>query len=565
MQNHKILNILPPNRHLQDALSKELGISRILSQILANRGIKSKQEAKEFLKPKLSDLLDANLFSDMRKAVKLLRDAAKKKQRVMIFGDYDADGITGLALLKTRFKKMGLEVEHYLPHRVHEGYGLNKKILQICKEKRIDILVSVDCGTNDHGLIKELRREKVEVIITDHHEPSDPDKKSMASALLNPKVKSCGYKFRDLAGVGVAYKLCQALANDPLADDMDLVAIGTIADIVPLVGENRIFAKEGLARISQTRRLGLRALMDVAGISGKKMSSRFVSFILGPRINASGRIDTAETSLALLLADSDIEAKRLAQIVHSQNRERQKIERGILEEAQDIIDREVNFKDHKVIVIAKENWHQGVLGIVASKLADRFYRPTIVLSLTDDLCKGSGRSIKNFHLLDALLHCKDQLHTFGGHSHAVGLVVKRSNIDDFRQSINRLAHDKLRIEDLLPCLEVDMELPLAQLGEAEIIEFEALEPFGRGNPNPKFYSRGLKVKGEAAVLSRDTLKFWVSEAGITYPAIGFGMSSSKQSVEEADSIDLVYSPRIDTWQGEDSIILEIEEIFLNRE
>ena len=560
MLSHKILNISSPNICLQEKLSKGLGVSKILSQILINRGIKDIAQAWNFLNVKLEDLLDPYSFSDMHNAVSLIKKTSLAKEKIMIFGDYDVDGITSLTLLKNTLKKINAQVEHYLPHRIKEGYGLSKDILQIAKQKNVKLLITVDCGTSNHKEIEELRRNDIEVIVTDHHEPLSPEL-SPASSVINPKVKGSGYKFKDLAGVGVAYKLCQAITNSDLREDLDLVSLGTIADVVPLNGENRIIVKEGLARLQDTKRPGLVALMETAGIKRRKFNSTFVSFILGPRINASGRMDTPETSLNLLLSQTQEEAQELAKKIEEHNRSRQKIEGKILEEAEDLINREINFKEHKIIVIAKENWHKGVLGIVASKLADRFYRPAIVISIGEGLCKGSGRSIKNFHLFAALLECKEFLNSFGGHAHAVGLVIAPEKIEDFKRNINRLAHEKLVLEDLLPSLELDMELDLSDLNEKVISELESLEPFGEGNPEPLLYTRNLKLKGEPRELSRETLKFWVSDGKATFQAIGFGLSSLREALINSTNFDLVYTPRIDNWQDNSSVILEVKDIF----
>jgi len=561
MHAHRILNIASLHSSLQNTLHKEIGISKILAQILINRGIKTAPEAERFLNSKLEYLLDPFTFNDMPKAVNLVKRAIKNKERVMIFGDYDVDGVTSIALLKTTLFKLGLEPLHYLPHRIKEGYGLNKNILNIVRKHRIKLLITADCGINNHEEIKELRRSNVEVIITDHHEPLNGWASPLASAAINPKIKNAHYKYRDLAGVGVAYKFCQALSKDNLFEDLDLVSLGTIADVVPLTGENRIIVRKGLELLSQTKRIGLRALMETSGITNKKITSAFVSFILGPRINASGRIDTAEVALSLLLSKKESEANELARIIESHNRQRQKIENKILEEAEAIINKEINFKEHKVIVIAKENWHPGVLGIVASKLADRFYRPAIVISVSKDLCKGSGRSIRNFHLFKALTGCRDHLDSFGGHAHAVGLTIMRDNIDDFKRNINELAHNNLSLEDLLPSLDIDMELKLGDLNEEAVAELEGLEPFGAANPEPLFYSRSLRIKGEPQTLSRETLKFWVTDGIFTYQAIGFGMSGLCDSIMKAECFDLVYSPRIDNWRGETGLILEARDIF----
>ncbi|MBL7151274.1 MAG: single-stranded-DNA-specific exonuclease RecJ [Candidatus Omnitrophica bacterium] len=559
MSPHKILKIARPHRQLQDTLSKELGISGILAQVLINRGINTPAKAERFLHVTISNFHDPFLFRQMPKAVARIKKARLDKERVMLFGDYDTDGVTSIALLKETLHKIGIESLHYLPHRVKEGYGLSKNITQLCRSQEIKLLITADCGTSNHKEIVELKRNGIDTIITDHHEPSCA-RLPAAEAIINPKEESSGYKYRELAGVGVAYKLCQALSGSQLLEELDLVSLGTIADSVPLTGENRIIAKEGLSRMAQTSRAGLRVLIDNAGIKNRKFNSTYVSFILSPRINASGRMDTAETSLKLLLSRTEEEAGRLAKVIEGHNRQRQKVENKILEEAQELIDRDFKFGEHKVIVVAKEDWHHGVLGIVASKLADRYYRPAIVISLNEELCRGSGRSIKSFHLLNALRGCRKFLNAFGGHSHAVGLVVTRDNINDFKESINRLAKEKLTLEDLLPSLEIDMELSLSELNEEAIRQLEALEPFGKGNPEPLFYTRNLKLKGQPQVLSRDTLKFWVTDTDNTYQAIGFGMGSFKSSLEAAECFDLVYSPRMDSWLGETSLLLEARDI-----
>jgi single-stranded-DNA-specific exonuclease len=560
MRSHKILRISPLNPYLQNKFSQELGISKILSQILANRGIHRTEEAEKFLNVRLEDLHDPFSFTDMHKALQIIRRAVANKERFMVYGDYDVDGITALALLKGTLSNMGADVLHYLPHRIKEGYGLCKNIVSIAREKKVKVLITVDCGISNHEEIKELRRHKIEVIITDHHESSSLTPPS-ASSIINPKLKGSNYGFRDLAGVGVAFKLCQALSGNFCLEDLDLVSLGTIADVVPLTGENRIMVKEGLLQLSRTKRPGLLALMESAGLRKRKFNSTFVSFIIGPRINASGRMDTAETSLELLMSKDIDDARRLSEIIERHNRERQKIESKILDEAEDLINKDINFKEHKVIVIAKENWHQGVLGVVASKLADRFYRPAIVISLGEDLCKGSGRSIRNFHLFQALVECSKFLNNFGGHSHAAGLVITRDSIEDFKKSINRLARDKLALEDLIPSVDIDLELSLSDLDEETILELEKLEPFGTANLEPLLLTRDLKLKDEPQLLSRDTLKFWVDDGSVTSQVIGFGMGSFRDSLKNAASFDLVYTPRMDNWQEESSIILEAKDIF----
>ncbi|MCX5700871.1 MAG: single-stranded-DNA-specific exonuclease RecJ [Candidatus Omnitrophica bacterium] len=560
MHSHKILRIASKQASLQDNLSKELKISKITSQVLINRGISSVAQAEEFLSANFSYLLDPFSFKGMHKAVERIHQAIKNKDKVLIFGDYDVDGVTSVALLKSTLRHLGLETLHYMPHRIKEGYGLTENILSTAKDQNVKLVITVDCGTSNHRQIAELKAHNIDTIVIDHHELHD-ENLPVALSIINPKLKACEYKYRDLAGVGVVYKLCQALSAKHLKEDLDLVTLGTIADVVPLTGENRIIVKEGLNLLSKTKRPGLRALIEGAGIKNKKFGTTVVSFILGPRLNASGRMSSAETSLNLLMSSSVSEAEEFASEIEKHNRVRQKTEAKIMQEAEDIINKEINFKDHKVIVVAKEDWHQGVLGIVASKLADRFYRPAIVISLSEELCKGSGRSIKNFHLFHALGECKELLHAFGGHAHAVGLTITRDSINDFRESINRLAHDKLSLEDLLPSLDVDMELSLSDLNERLISELENLEPFGAGNPEPLFYTRALALKGEPQSLARETLKFWVSDGKSSFQVIGFGMNNLRSSLMQAKSVDLVYTVRMDNWMDESSVILEARDIF----
>ncbi|MFA5155825.1 MAG: single-stranded-DNA-specific exonuclease RecJ [Candidatus Omnitrophota bacterium] len=560
MHAAKKLNLLTANAHVQAILCKEMGISRVLAQLLVNRGISSCHEAEKFLNIKLSDLRDPYSFGDMRRAVEIIRQAAKNKDKTMVFGDYDVDGITSVALLKNTLAKIGINALHYIPHRIKEGYGLTKNILHTAKEKGVKLLITADCGTSGIQQVGELRNAGIEVIITDHHEPSGVHLPP-ASAMINPKIKDCSYGFRELAGVGVAYKLCQALSGSDLIDDLDIVSLGTIADVVPLKDENRVIAKFGLARLSGTRRPGLKALIETSRMRNKKMNSTFVAYILGPRINASGRMDTSDAALRLLTTLEENEAGELAKFLEKLNRDRQKIEAEILGEAFSLIEKEVNFKDHKIIVVAGEGWHQGVLGIVASKVADKFYRPTIVISLSDGLCKGSGRSIKNFHLFEALLECRELLNNFGGHSHAVGLNIHRDKLHGFKQKINDFAKETLKLEDLLPSMEIDMELALSDLTDEMVAELEMLEPFGTGNAQPLFISRNLTLKGIPQILGKDTIKFWVSDGSHTYQAIGFGKAALRESMVNSASFDLVYTPRFDTWQDSTSILLEVEDIF----
>jgi single-stranded-DNA-specific exonuclease len=560
MNEHSILNITSGDIHSAKLLAKELGISDVLAQVLVNRGIKTAGQADRFLHVKLEHLHDPFLFTRMPQALKLIRQAIEKKHRILVHGDYDVDGITALSLLKNTLSRLGANVEHHIPHRLKEGYGLHKTIPARAKDKNISLFITADCGTNSDAEIAHLRSLGMDVLVTDHHEPADARKRSSATVVINPKTADSGYPYRDLAGVGVVYKLCQALTGSFLEEDLDLVALGTIADSVPLTGENRVIAKEGLLRIAATKRLGLRTLMESSGILNKSMRPDSVSFILGPRINASGRMDSADVAFNLLSSVHAEEARQLAKEIEQFNRKRQKVESIMLEEAQDLIDREINFKEHQIIVVAKEDWHLGVLGIVASKLVDKFNRPVILISMNEAVCRGSGRSIKNFHLFDGIASCQDLLDNFGGHQHAIGMVIPRQNIDKFKDRINHYARQSLMLEDLLPSINVDMEIQLGDITEKLLKELEDMAPYGTGNPQPLFLTRKLRLKSQPRIMARDTIKFWVTDGVTTHQAIGFGMAGCLDRLCNADDFDLVYNPRLDTWLGEESTILEVEEI-----
>ncbi|MDD5044054.1 MAG: single-stranded-DNA-specific exonuclease RecJ, partial [Candidatus Omnitrophica bacterium] len=499
-------------------------------------------------------------LADMPQAVERIKQAVAKKEKILLFGDYDVDGLTALALLDTQFTKLGLKALHYVPHRVKEGYGLSKEGIDFARQHKVDLVLTVDCGISNAKEIAELKKHHIDVVVTDHHQVVG-EKLPSCIALIDPKRNDSHYPYRELAGVGVAYKLAQCIMQEPLEEELDLVLLGTVADMVPLTGENRILVKKGLERFYASKRPGLKALLAASGLKSKKISTTTISYILAPRINASGRIDSAQSSLDLLLTHSEEKAAELAKVLSKHNQERQKIERKIMEEAADLIGKEVNFKEHNVIVVAKEGWHRGVLGIVASKIMDRFYRPTIVISLSDDgLCKGSCRSIKSFHIFDALWDSRDLLADFGGHQHAAGLSIHRKNIPEFKQRINRLAKKKMLVEDLIPSLDVDMELDFQDLNTDLITDIQRLEPFGSGNPEVVFYTKGLKLKGQPQLFSRDTLKFWCTDGKFTYSAVGFGMGNLLSTLTEADSFELIYTPTLDTWQDRETLQLEIKDI-----
>jgi single-stranded-DNA-specific exonuclease len=555
----KTWKIRKPHPELQLKFSREFGIHPVISQLLVNRGILTSKEAQSFLNPDLALLHDPMKMKDLEKAVTRIKKARHNKEKVLIFSDYDCDGITACVLLKSVLHRLGISVSHYIPHRANEGYGLNENIAAIVKEKKADLLISVDCGVTAVDEIASLNKAGCDTIVVDHHQPKK-GKLPAAVAVIDPKREDCGYPFKELASVGLVYKLSQALTGENLLSELDLVAMGTISDVMSLSGENRVLVKEGLKQISKSERPGIRALLEICKLKDKDISVGMVGFILGPRINACGRMDSAEKAVELLSAKDMDEALRLAKELDKQNRDRQKIQDQVLSQALNLVEKEVNFKDHNVIVVSQEGWHSGVLGIVASRIAEKYYRPTIVISLENGIGKGSGRSIENFHLFDALTNCSEVLQEFGGHRHAAGLTILKGNVAQFRKVINDFARINILPEDLLPSLNIDCQVPLSVLNVELVRDLENLAPFGMGNPQPVLCSRNLELKGEPMLLGKETIKFWVSDGKLTAQVVGFGRADLFSVLSAANRMDLTYSPSIDDWQDEPAVQLELKDI-----
>lgn len=554
----KAWKIKNPDILLQKKLARDLSISPLSAQLLINRGITSGACAREFLGSDISALHNAQLLPDIDKAARRVRKALSAKEKVLLFSDYDADGLTSLALLKRAFIRLGVDCEHYLPHRLTEGYGLSGKAVEYARSGGFHLVVTLDCGIANFKEIEELRKSNIDTIVIDHHMVSEP--LPPAHSVINPKRHDSKYPYPDLAGVGLAYKFASYLLDELLEDELDLVCLGTVADVAPLLGENRILVREGLKKLNATGRAGLKSLVEISGIKRKIIDTRQISYILGPRLNACGRIGSAEDALSLLLVDAQDQALALAGQLHSKNKERGRIEAEIIDEALCKIETEMDFSRERVIVLHQEGWHQGVLGIVAAKISDRYHRPAIVISFNDGIGKGSGRSIENFHLFEGLRECKEHLLGFGGHKRACGLSLSRSSIEDFRRAINEVALRTLSLQDLVPSLDIEMELGLSGLSLDLLEELRLFEPFGQGNPRPIFATCNLQVKSAATVVGRDTLKFWVSDGKATYPAVGFSMGRYLDLVKSARTIDLAYRLSLDTYQGNHQLQLELEDI-----
>lgn len=553
-------------------LSVEAQISPLLALLLLNRGIRDASEVQRFLFPSFADIHDPSRLPGMSPAVKRLRRALDEGERIVIYGDYDVDGTSATALLLTVLRKLGGDVHFYIPNRHTEGYGMNTAAMRRIKEElEAAVLLTVDCGITAREPISEAHRLGMDVIVSDHHSVDAerlPDPKTVV-ALMDPKLEGHDYPFRDLAGVGLAFKLAQGVLgcsleeNHPLLmGQLDLVALGTIADVASLRGENRALAKFGLEVLSRKERPGIRALCDVAGIPfDAKVSSRDVSFRLGPRINAAGRLDTAQKVITLLTTESEAEAKEIAQALHQENTARQNVERRILENAIEIIEEEGLQKEH-ALFLAQEGWHAGVVGIVAQRLVERYGRPAVLIALEGENGRGSGRSIPEFDLHAALLESRQYMLTFGGHAAAAGMTVKRQAVEKLRKSFLHTARTWLKPEMLHPRLNLDAILPLDILTLEAVSELEALEPFGEDNPPPKVGVRGLHVVREPLVMGaeRKHLKLTLTDGQNLLSVVRWNAAEDLLPLQTAGvEVDVAGSAVVNTYQSERSVQLFVDD------
>lgn len=567
---NRVWRIKEPHPELSNSLAKPLSISPIAAQLLINRGIKDEMQAHHFLYGDIASCHDPFLLKDVEKSVERIKSAVKKGENILLYGDYDVDGITSVALLSEVLRYLKANISTYIPNRLEEGYGLNTAAVKLAHRNKNSLIITADCGISAYKEIELANKFGIDVIVTDHHEIKSASRgrdrrKDIlpgAYSTVNPFRRDCSYPFKHLSGVGLVYKLAQALLKHtsyPVEQHLDLVALGTVSDLSAQKGENRILTKWGLRELNNTKKTGIKALIEVSGLKGKDISCGHIGFILGPRINAMGRIGSPEVALKLLLADNKEEALHLAGILNTENRNRQKIQRSVFNEALEKVKREVNFKDSRVIVLSGTNWHSGVIGIVASRIIEMFYRPTIMIALEGDTGRGSGRSIDGFHLFNAVNSCRDLLVDFGGHEGACGLVIKKKNIAGFTEKINAIAKEIIEEKDLYPAIDIDAEISLSDLNEKFIKELELLAPFGPENPQPVFFSSNLWLKNEPRRIAKNGFKIWVTDEKTTCEAINFraeGMSIP----QKGSKVSLVYSPSINNWQGVSSLQLALKDL-----
>ncbi len=566
-QSGKIWQVCPRQKSGGKFPLKELGISPLTAQILLNRGISNPDEARRFLSPTLSDLPDPLTMKDMDKAVNRIVQALRKGEKITLFGDYDVDGTTATALLYLFLNNAGGQVDFFLPHRVKEGYGLNLEALKNIRSSGTQLLISVDCGISNREEIHWAKENGLEVIVTDHHEV--PEELPLALAVLNPKQKDCPYPFKGLAGVGVAFNLVISLrillrregffkdGNGPnLKEYLDLVALGTVSDVVPLTGVNRILVKYGLRELSQSNRAGIIALKEVSGMEAGPVDTTGINFRLAPRINAAGRLEDAREVVHLLTTKDPAQARRIAAHLNELNSLRQRIEEKILMEAKEMLDSRAAEK-MKSIVLSSLGWHPGVIGIVASRLTEAYHCPAILIALHENLGKGSGRSIEPFPLYEGLKACQTWMERFGGHEQAAGLVIRAECIPGFSRAFEEIVAERLTAENFIPRLTLDALISLEQMKESFISDLEGLAPFGTGNPEPVLGLENLTILGSRLV-GKNHLRLRIQEGRVIREAIGFGMGSWHPL--SGEGVKMAFVPQVNIFQGKRNLQMKIVDL-----
>ncbi len=563
-----------PSAETVSLLERELHLPTVVAVLLVNRGVTSLESARDFLEADFSRLHDPFLMTDMRQAVERVILALDQKEAITVFCDYDVDGVTSAAFLTHFFRDLNCPVEAYLPERQSEGYGLNSDAIRKIRERGAGLMITADCGITGVKEVALANEIGLDVIITDHHQVGE-EGLPPAIAVLNPHRSDCEYPYRFLCGVGLAFKLAIAVRNGlysagwpkerlpNLKRHLDLFALGTIADVAPLTGENHILTLHGLKMLSTTSKPGLVALKETAGIVGN-VSARSVGFSLGPRLNAAGRLGKADKGLHLLTSTNLKEAKVLARELEQINKERKEIQEETVAEAESLFRRQIDLEKDRVIVLASEIFHPGVIGIAASRLVDKYQRPTVLIALEAGQGKGSGRSIPKFNLFKAFTDCSGHLIQFGGHAYAAGLSIKEDQVDVFRNTMNEVGHRHLTEEDLIPEVRVDTLLSLEEIDRSFYSRMALLEPFGAENPVPCFLSRGMKFQ-EVKFIGKEKnhVRFRAVQGKGRIEGVGFGFADLFESVDPAtDLFDIAYELNLNTWNGREKLEIRLLDIRL---
>ena len=534
-----------PEDSIVATLAKEINIPETIATILAERGITNYNQAKTFFRPQFSDLNDPFLMDGMEQAVNRVVRAIETKENILVLGDYDVDGTNSVAMLVLFLKQFGIEARFYIPDRIKEGYGISKFGIDYAKENNVTLLIAIDCGITAIDQVEYAKSQGIDVVICDHHEPGQQIPNALA--VLDPLIPSCGYPFKYLCGCGVGFKLIQGIARKLGKEEMafsfiDFVTLATAADIVPLIGENRTITKIGLSQINTNPRPGIRALMNSSGTQLGRISTGQIVFVLAPRINAVGRLGDATRAVQLLISSSETDAEQFAQVLEEENRNRRKIDENTFLKAQELAESLLNVVDDAAIVLHHDQWHPGVIGIVASRLVEKYYKPTIMMTTVDGVAKGSARSIAGFDIYKALKRVEDKLLQFGGHKYAAGLSVALDRVDEFREAF-KIVVDELMSDDIrTPEIKIDAEISLGEITPRFLRVLKEFAPFGPNNLRPVFLARGVETAGIPKIVGNNHLRFKVRQNNYVLDAIGFGLGSLIDRVRDNNrGIDLVFS------------------------
>ena len=556
-----------PDPQLVSRIQQEFNCSQIIASVMANRNILSKEEAQKFFSPSLESLHDPFLMQDMDKAADRLADCIKNRQNILVFGDYDVDGTTGASTLGLFINSAGGNSEVYVPDRETEGYGLSTQGVDRAEKIGAELIITSDCGITGHDSVDYANSRDIDVIITDHHMPS-PELPN-AYAVLNPKRDDCSYPFKGLCGGGVTLKLAEAVAImleiDPelVYSHLDLITLGTSADLVPILDENRAIVHHGLKSLKNTAKPGLHALLEVSNLLEKELTVGRLIFGAAPRINAAGRLGDANRAVALFSTDNPIEAAEIARDLDEENRNRQDIQQTIVDEALLKVNSECDLQNENAIVLWEEGWHQGVIGIVASRIKEEFHRPTVIIAMENGVGKGSARSIYNFDLYENFTNCAAHLDGFGGHPMAAGMTISKSNLPLFRETFINLANNALSESDLVGTLTIETEMKLSDINGRFMEFLDKLAPFGPGNMRPQFVSRKVEIAGKPRLVGNgDHLKFRAKQNSKTFDAIAFNMGKHYSDLLSGKPFDLAFVVEENEWQGRKSIQLNIRDIKL---
>jgi single-stranded-DNA-specific exonuclease len=557
---HKRWNILTADASAAELLRQSLNIHPAICKILVQRGITTFQEAKDFFRPQLNQLHDPWLMKDMGKAVDRILLATKNNEKILVFGDYDVDGTTAVACMYQFLKKIHPQLDFYIPHRYREGYGISKAGIDFAKENGFTLIISLDCGIKSVELISYARDLEIDFIVCDHHLPDEilPP----AVAVLNPKQNDCSYPYKELCGCGVGFKLITALAEKlklPKEESykyLDLVATAIAADIVPMTGENRILAFYGLKKANEDPNNGIKALSHLSGLT-KTLHINNLVFMIAPRVNAAGRMDDARKAVQMFVAENYEEALQFAEMLHSDNTDRKEADSSITEEALALIKSKDEWISRKSTVVFEPHWHKGVVGIVASRLIEHFYRPTIVLTQSGDYAAGSARSVPGFNLYEAIHACKEYLLGYGGHFAAAGMTLELEKIDAFRNKFEEVVSATITADLLIPELIIDSEITFSDIKWSFYNIVSQMEPFGPENLRPVFISRNVTDTGYSKIVKEEHLRFSLRQGKVTFTGIGFGMAEKFSLLQSKKPIDIVFKIDENEWNGEKSLQLRI--------